>query len=144
MEVIVAAESRLLLDGQADVAYLPVVAAKDLPGAAASAGIAPNPQGWTRGIRDAVLLPQGPDYRVLMLVHRQDNPSFFVRKEDDTPKAVDIGRLGKRELNKWSPSFGGRAIQAVVYLDATAGIDARAEVRFRPSLLGDGPPGPER
>ena len=140
LETIVAAESRSLLDGQPDIAYLPVVEATDVPDAAALAGITTNEQGWTRGIRDALLLPQGSQYRVMMLIQRRDNPKIFGRKDDDTPRAFDIGRLGKRELNKWAEPFGGRSIQAVVYLDATPGLQPRAEVRFRPALLADDPP----
>ncbi len=108
--------------------------------AAALAGITTNEQGWTRGIRDALLLPQGSEYRVMMLIQRRDNPKIFGRKDDDTPRAFDIGRLGKRELNKWAEPFGGRSIQAVVYLDATPGLQPRAEVRFRPALLADDSP----
>lgn len=135
--VVIAAESRALLDGQADVAYLPVVEVDDVPYIASLAGVVPNQQGWARGNRDAILMPQGDAYRVLLLVQRTDNPRLFGKKDDDTPKATDVGRLGKREFTKWAPEFAGRMIQVVLYIDATPGMEHRLEVRFRPDLLED-------
>ncbi len=134
-DIVVAAESRALLDGKPDIAYLPVVEVDDVAETARIAGVVANPEGWVRGIRDAVLMPQGDTYQVLLLVSYEDSPGLFGKKDRDTPKGIPIGRLGKRETKKWASAFDGRMIQVVVYLDATPGLDPRAEVRFHPALL---------
>lgn len=126
---------RALLDGQANIAYLKVVEAS--PNDAADlAGLDPT-AAWVRGIRDGVLLPQGDNYRVLMMMSREDNPRLFGRKDDDTPKAVDVGRLGKADLRKWSRQFAGRTVYVAVYVDATPGLDGLVEVRFYPERLAE-------
>ncbi len=133
--------TRALLDGQADVAQLPVVGL-DPPAAelAKMAGIGRSDKGpWIRGIREAALQPTDDGYSVILIITREDNPRFFGRKDGDTPKGVVIGRLGKRDLPKWQDRFHGRPIKVAVYIDATPGYAQHAEVRFRPDLL-DGEP----
>jgi hypothetical protein len=133
--------TRALLDGQEGVAQLAVVAVDPpVDELARMAGIGTSDKGpWVRGIRDAVLRPQSDGYGVIMLITREDNPKLYGRKDDDTPKAIVMGRLGKRDLTKWQDRLAGRPIKVVVYLDASPGYTHRAEVRFRPDLLDDEP-----
>lgn len=126
---------RALLDGQSDIAYLRVVEAS--PESAAEVGGIVERNGWVRGIRDGVLMPQGAEARVLMLVQRTDNPALFGRKDDDTPKAVDVGRVAKADLRKWSEAIAGRTLSVAVYVDATPGLDGAVEVRFYPARLAE-------
>ncbi|MCW2598877.1 MAG: hypothetical protein JWM02_706 [Frankiales bacterium] len=126
---------RALLDGRSDIAYLRVVEAS--PQSAAEVGGIVERDGWVRGIRDGVLMPQGAEARVLMLVQRTDNPRLFGRKDDDTPKAVDVGRLAKADLRKWSEAIAGRTLSVAVYVDATPGLEGAVEVRFYPARLAE-------
>ena len=126
---------RALLDGQSDLAYLRVV--ETSPESAAEVGGIVERNGWVRGIRDGVLMPQGAEARVLMLVQRDDNPALFGRKDDDTPKAVDVGRVAKADLRKWSAAIAGRTLSVAVYVDATPGLAGLVEVRFYPARLAE-------
>ncbi|MGB8652790.1 MAG: DUF2510 domain-containing protein [Mycobacteriales bacterium] len=136
MEVVDAkGPGRALLDGRSDIAYLRVVEAS--PQSAAEVGGIVERDGWVRGIRDGVLMPQGAEARVLMLVQRADNPRLFERNDDDTPKAVDVGRVAKADLRKWSDTIGGRTLSVAVYVDATPGLEGAVEVRFYPARLAE-------
>ena len=126
---------RALLDGRPDIAYLRVVEASPQD-AAELAGLVQR-DGWVRGIRDGVLMPQGADCRVFMLVQRTDNPTLYGRKDDDTPKAIDVGRVAKADLRKWAQAFAGRSISVAVYVDATPGLEGTIEVRFYPARLAE-------
>lgn len=137
-QVVIAAEDRHFPDGKPDIAYIPVVEVDDVAAVARFAAIAGQDNGRVfRDIRDAVLMPDGGDYRVIVLVQRTDNPKLFGRKDDDSPKGLDVGRLGKRDYARWAPEFDGRLIQVVVLIDATPGRKQRIEVRFKPALLVD-------
>jgi hypothetical protein len=142
-EVVEGAGGRDLLDGRSDIADLKVVGVKDVASHAELAGVVDKGSGWVRGIRDAVLLPQGGDYRVLLLVQPDDNPAMFRKGHDGTPLAVDVGRLSKGDVTRWSPVFQGRTITTALYIDATPGLDMRLEVRFYPEKLEDAPEGME-
>jgi hypothetical protein len=134
--------TRALLDHQEGVAQLAVVGVDPtVDELARMAGIGTSDNGpWVRGIRDAVLRPQTDGYGVIVMITRADNPKLYGRRDDDTPKAMIIGRLGKRDLTKWQDRFAGRPIKVVVYLDASPGYTHRAEVRFRPELLTESEP----
>lgn len=126
---------RALLHGQVNVAYLKVVEAA--PEVAADlAGLALR-NGWVRGIRDGVLMPQGADYRAIMLIERSDNPRLFGPKDDDTPKAVDVGRIAKGDLGKWAQGFRGKPLSVALYVGGTPRYEGVVEARFYPARLAE-------
>jgi hypothetical protein len=132
--------SHNLRDGDSGVVSAQIVGVKDHSYVAATAGLVPRADGWVGGLRQGLLVEQGDEYRALVLIGPDDNPALFRLKKkgaDLTPRAVDVGRLNKRDRDKWAPSFAGRSIGVVLFVAATPGMPGKAEVRFRPDQLDD-------
>jgi hypothetical protein len=130
--------SRNLRSGDVGVASAQVVGVKDHASVAKMAGLVPRADGWLGGLRQGVLVEQGSEYRAIVLIGPEDNPRLFNLKQrnpDVTPRAAEIGRLAKRDHDKWAPAFAGRSIAVVVFITATPGVSGTAEVRFRPDEL---------
>ncbi len=89
----------------------------------------------------ALLMPGGDGVDVMAMVTVEDNPDLFSRRDRKSgaaPKARKVGRLGKRDVDRWGPSFGCRDVVVCIYIDATPGRE-QLEVRFKPGLLEDNP-----
>lgn len=118
------------------VESLKVVGVKGHAELAIYAGIAPREDGWIGGIRDALLIEEGLEYRVLMLITHADNPALYSKREDKSqPKGIDVGRLGKRDADRWAPRFGGRTIGVSLFIACNQSGVGQAEARLMPELL---------
>jgi hypothetical protein len=125
-------------EGAPDVVTAQVVYVRQHPqDIAAVAGITSDAYGRQRGLRDALLVVDGDTWDVNMLVHKNENPSLFGRVTDDASQSVTLGRLAKRDADKWAPQFAGRPIRVAVLIDATPGLDHPVAVLFKPNMLAD-------
>jgi hypothetical protein len=139
---------RKLFNKDPDIEPIAVVGLREFGGTHADiaqfAGITAGDNGYVRGIREALLMAVGDDIRVLVRVLESDNPALFTKKERKkgaTPRAVPVGRLGKREAAAVQTQLRITAEQPALvglYIDATPGLEL-CEVRYRKSLLEDVP-----
>ena len=92
-------------------------------------GLQPGADGMRHGVHEGLLMPVGSEWHAFILIHPEDNPALSTDPNDRAVMSLHVGRLGIRDVRKYTALFRSHPVHVALYLETTPGVE-RVEVRF--------------